>query len=264
MDAKLHWKEHVEDIRRKVTKTVNAISCLGGSNWGAGLIDMRRIYEGTALPQMMYACSIWSNASMKGGLYTKKTLSTLQSIQARAARAICGAYKATSRAALDIESFLLPIEQQIWKYNADVVTRLLSSTDIATTAGFQTSAAQPVTAKTSRKHIDSWQKICENMGCKRSQGFDTQEQIPCFLTPPWRRGPTTYIDETAEKARERHDREHIKEDSLSIYTDGSGIEGEIGSAAVCPLTQQTRAVHMGPDTASTVYAAELQGISLAL
>ena len=72
------------------------------------------------------------------------------------------------------------------------------------------------------------------------------------------------MNATAESARARHDREHAKGDSLSIYTDGSGIEGEIGSAALCPLTQQVRSVHMGPDTASTVYAAELQGISLAL
>ncbi|ENI02974.1 hypothetical protein COCC4DRAFT_114178, partial [Bipolaris maydis ATCC 48331] len=55
-----------------------------------------------------------------------------------------------------------------------------------------------------------------------------------------------------------------KGQSLSIYTDGSGIEGEIGAAAVCPLTHQTRTVHMGSDTTSTVYATELQGISLAL
>jgi hypothetical protein len=60
----------------------------------------------------------------------------LQNIQARAARTICGAFKATSKAALDVEAFLLPIEQQIWKHNADVVTRLLSSIDIASTASF--------------------------------------------------------------------------------------------------------------------------------
>jgi hypothetical protein len=85
MNSKLYWKEHVEEIRRKATKTVTALSCLRGSNWGVNLTDMRRIYEGTALPQMMYACSIWSNASIKGRVYTKKTLSILQSIQARAA-----------------------------------------------------------------------------------------------------------------------------------------------------------------------------------
>ena len=94
--------------------------------------------------------------------------------------------------------------------------------------------------------------------------LDKQELIPPFITPQWRRGPHTYIDNDADKARERHDRECAANKSLSIYTDGSGIEGEIGSAAVCPLTQQTRSVHMGPDTQSTVYAAELQGISLAL
>jgi ribonuclease HI len=265
MDAKLHWKEHTEETRRKATKTVNALSCLGGSNWGASLIDLRRIYEGTVLPQLMYACSIWSNASMKGKLYTRKMLNTLQSIQARAARVISGAYRATSRAALDIESYLLPIEQQIWKHNADTVIRLLSSRDIAATSGFQKSTAQLTAAdKTRIKHASSWEKVHEDMKSKQIHGVETQEQIPCFLTPPWRQGPTTYIDATAERARARHDKEHAKEDSLSIYTDGSGIEGEIGSAALCPLTQQLRSAHMGPDTASTVYAAELQGINLAL
>ena len=91
-----------------------------------------------------------------------------------------------------------------------------------------------------------------------------QEPIPPFITPPWRQGPRTHIDNNAGKARDRHDRECATGKSLSIYTDGSGIEGEIGSAAVCPITQQTLSVHMGSDTLSTVYAAELQGISLAL
>jgi hypothetical protein len=83
-------------------------------------------------------------------------LNTLQSIQARAARVISGAYRATSRAALDIESFLLPIEQQIWKHNADTVVRLLSSSDIAATSGFQKSTAQLTAAdKTRIKHASS-------------------------------------------------------------------------------------------------------------
>ena len=82
--------------------------------------------------------------------------------------------------------------------------------------------------------------------------LDKQEPIPPFITHPWRRGPHTYIDNDADKARERHDRECAANKSLSIYTDGSGIEGEIGSAAVCPLTQQTRSVHMGSDTVDSI------------
>ena len=45
---------------------------------------------------------------------------------------------------------------------------------------------------------------------------------------------------------------------------GASVFTQTAVAAVCPLTQQTRAAHMGPNTTSTVYAAELQGISLAL
>jgi hypothetical protein len=58
MDTKLRWKEYLEAVRQKVINTVNALGCLGGSTWGIGLLDLRKIYEGTALPQMMYASSI--------------------------------------------------------------------------------------------------------------------------------------------------------------------------------------------------------------
>jgi len=84
-------------------------------------------------------------------------------------------------------AFLLPVEQQIWRHNADTVTRRLSSTDIAVTSGFQTSIAQPTAVDKARiRHTSSWEKVHSDMKCKRSQGFETQEQIPCFLTPPWR------------------------------------------------------------------------------
>jgi ribonuclease HI/retron-type reverse transcriptase len=267
LDAKLRWKEHVETIRQKATRTVHTLSSLGSSTWGVRLQDMRRLYEAIALPQMMYACSIWSNANLndKKRGYTHKTVDALRSIQTRAARSICGAYRATSRVALDVETFLLPVEQQIWKHNADIVTRLSSSRAIAQTACYQPREPVPVVIdKNYRAHKSPWQKAYEALKNKQVRDLDKQEPIPPFLTPPWRRGPDTYIDRDADRARERHDRECAANKSLSIYTDGSGIDGEIGSAAVCPLTQQTLSVHMGSDTLSTVYAAELQGISLAL
>jgi ribonuclease HI len=264
MDTKMRWKEHIEEIRQRATKTVTALSCLGGSTWGVGLIDMRKIYKGTALPQMMYASSIWYNANTRGLTYTKRTLEILQNIQARAARAICGAYRATSNAALDIEAHLLPIEQQIWKHNANFITRLLSCKDIADTAGLCTDAVQPTVRRARRGHIDPWQMIYDDIRGRRKQRPDRQEPIPSYITQPWRQGPKTHIESSAEEAQQQHDRKVDTGESLSIYTDGSGIDGQIGAAAVCLITKQSRIAYMGPNTVSTVYAAELQGINLAL
>jgi ribonuclease HI len=60
-----------------------------------------------------------------------------------------------------------------------------------------------------------------------------------------------------------------KEDTASlIYTDGSGFEGHIGAAAVnihdhdAAVTSDRR--HLGTESQSTVYAAELSGIEMAL
>ncbi|KAF2473707.1 uncharacterized protein BDR25DRAFT_311906 [Lindgomyces ingoldianus] len=110
----------------------------------------------------------------------------------------------------------------------------------------------------------SWQRIYSEMRDKWGQNLTTQEPIPPFIIPPWQQGPKTYIDKHNETARERHDRETATDQDLSIYTDGSGMDDGIGAAAVCPHTQQTCSAYPGLSTTSTVYAAELYGINLAL
>jgi ribonuclease HI len=54
----------------------------------------------------------------------------LNSLQAKTARIIAGAYRSTSGPALDVELYLLPMAQQIWKRNAETVSRFLSKHNI--------------------------------------------------------------------------------------------------------------------------------------
>jgi hypothetical protein len=65
----------------------------------------------------MYACSAWPNSRSNGTSYTVKIPDTLQSIQARGARTIFGAFRATAEAAPDVEAHLLPVAQRIEKHN---------------------------------------------------------------------------------------------------------------------------------------------------
>lgn len=259
MDSALHWKPHVDEVRRKATKTISALSSLGSSTWGLTLQDMRKIYQGVVVPQIMYACSAWSNSNWRtrNMPYTNKTQAQLRSLQARAARMISGAYKATSAAALDVETHLLPIEHQIWKHNADCLGRIgiggLELQHSADGLGGQRTKMSP------RRAI---QKAILDEG-----GFDLKkmEATTPHIVPPWWTGPKTFIEESVEKAQARHQHGISNvPNAIHIYTDGSGINGHIGAAAVCTTTNQTKSAYMGDDTVSTVYAGELQGISLAL
>jgi ribonuclease HI len=74
------------------------------------------------------------------------------------------------------------------------------------------------------------------------------------------------IIEDRDKAVKTHDHILSKDPGgrpLTLYTDGSGIEGRIG-AAVADLQNRHTHSQMGDDDTSTVYAAELRGIEMAL
>ncbi|KAM0724065.1 hypothetical protein Q7P37_000245 [Cladosporium fusiforme] len=208
MDQKLNWKSHIEEIRRKVSKSVNALASLGSSTWGVRMSDMRKIYRGVVVPQMMYACSVWSNSRGNGTPYTGKTLQILRSLQARGARAITGAFRATSSVALDVEAHLLPVVQQIERHNTDTLCRIMTcqtapELDHISRNSTRGSARMPV-------YTSPLRNINRRYKDTISTNVYAVETISPFIAPPWWRGPATHIDQEIE-ARSIHDREIKKE-----------------------------------------------------
>jgi ribonuclease HI len=264
MDGELNWKLHIQEVKTRATKSMGALASLAGSTWGMSLKDMRRVYQAVVVPQIMYGCSAWSIAKDTGLGYTRKTIDTLNGLQARMARTIAGAFKATSGPALDTELFLLPMAQQIWKCNAESVNRLLSTHNIPGLVGFR-SFRKKKRRERARPHLSPLEHIYRRLYQRRGPAIERQEIILPYLTPPWWQAPKTYIEASAEQATKKHEEQTANtQEYLHIYTDGSGINGEIGAAATSPMILNTMKAYMGDSDTSTVYAAELQGIRLAL
>lgn len=206
MGSTLRWKQHIDETERKVSKTITALSSLGNSAWGVKMREMRTIYNGVALPQMMYACSAWSNANWGGKGYTKRTLNRLQRLQARAARAMSGAFRVTSFPALDVEVHLLPVEQQIWKHNGTINRMSPGAQHRSGSEG----------GPNRRKKTSPRQAIEQELLNRQGPDIRPREQIGPFVTPPWWQGPRMYIADTAETAREDH-RRCVEHDTNAIH-----------------------------------------------
>jgi ribonuclease HI len=98
---------------------------------------------------------------------------------------------------------------------------------------------------------------------------DTIESIvPYIRLPWWTPSIDVHIEATKETAKEYHDTTapgHISDSStISIYTNGSGIDSNIGAAAVCPTVSITAHQHLGTESSYNVFAAELTAIHLAI
>lgn len=88
LDTALNWKQHVQNLSTKISKSIGALTSLAGSTWGASVTKLRRIYQAVVVPQMLYGCSAWSVAQERGEGYTRQTIDSLKRLQAKAARII--------------------------------------------------------------------------------------------------------------------------------------------------------------------------------
>lgn len=126
MDTKLNWKAQVGQNKTKALKSIGALASLSGTTWGAKLVRMRQMMQAVFISQLTYACSVWYTPQGEKG-HLKGVVNGLASIQYRAERVITGAYKATSKEALNIEINSLPMHLRLDRLTSTAATSLITS-----------------------------------------------------------------------------------------------------------------------------------------
>jgi hypothetical protein len=58
LSTALNWKQHIQNSKIKISKSIGALASLAGSTWGARVTELRKIYQAVVVPQMMYGCSM--------------------------------------------------------------------------------------------------------------------------------------------------------------------------------------------------------------
>ena len=264
LDSRLWWDHHRTKIEERATERLTALAALASSTWGTGMINLRHVYRAMVVPQMLFGCSAWYNPGDARTNSRKATVVAVARVQKRAAQIITGAFRTTAGAALDVESYLLPAPQLLEKTALEATMRIRTTplyTEIAEPYNIGGHSGRVRHRSSSLSHFSS--VLVRKFKVQLNQ-LEKRQPHP---VPPWWKAPSVQISLSAEEAIREHD--STKPGVIRIYTDGSGINGHVGAAAVT-LSQPENGVrtkrleYMGTANTSTVYAAELRGVVLAL
>ncbi|KAJ5819485.1 hypothetical protein N7474_005076 [Penicillium riverlandense] len=242
LDPRLEFHHHREKAVAKGGVSLQALRSLAGPTWGASISAMRRIYQAVVIPQMLFGVSAWYQPLLISKTKARTISQPFVGIQKRAACLISGAFRTTAAEALNTELHLPPIAINMDRLVKETALRL--RTGPARKLGQRADASRLPRTLLPRE----W------------------ESRKAFVQAPWQAPPEVIIEDR-EVAVERHNQVLMKdsrEKPLIFYTDGSGIEGRIGAAAIVDLEDQHVHSQMGDDGTSTVYAAELRAIEMAL
>ncbi len=202
---------------------------------------MRRTYISTVLPQFLYCVSVWYVSSGRHGFKGKedRILALIRRIQARAEKIISEAFQTSAGAALNIEIFLLPINLQLDIFLHDALLRIGTGSTCKYITKCRRTTSQPsnqgATTKEKYQHftrLSSLHKLEISFTAIYHHNLKTLERRMPFPTLPWYKLPTVYISASAKLAISNHNSLMTSGNYLTIYTDGSGINGHIKASSV--------------------------------
>jgi ribonuclease HI len=260
-DQELRFKSHLQHVIKKGTNAAMALSSITKSTWGAPYTYVRQLFQAVVAPRTDYAAIIWHRPKDDGSTAGTNQIRKLTTVQRLAMKAILGCYRTTPTAAMEIESGLQPP----W-------IRLQTKTLLATTRMQSLSTKHPIqewltNALRTRTACISHRSNLENILQQFPYMCTRIETIETHIRPPWWT-PTAKIKigTTKDSAKNEHDKTqtHLDAMTVTIYTDGSGIEGKIGAAAYNSVTNKASHQHLGSEAQFNVYTAELTAIHLAI
>ena len=257
-DKQLRFKQHVQQIAKKGSKFALAISRITKSTWGATYQQTRTLFTTVVAPRMDYAAIIWHRPRKYGQMNRPPQLSKLESAQRTAMKAILGAFRTTATSALEVETCLLPAHLRLSNKILQSFTRMQTT---AAKHPIQPCIQQAINSK-SQHYVSPLEYIARSFPNYAAEPLETI--LPYARPPWWTPNFTINVPGNKEAAKRKHENTIYHDDTLYVYTDGSGIDGQVGAAAYSPTTLSTKQQYLGSENQHNIYSAELTAIDIAV
>jgi ribonuclease HI len=260
LDDELRFKQHADYALAKGTEWEARIRSIAKMARGAKGRFIKRLYYTVGLAKMLYAADIWCTSPIGRSKTTSKTpvhVTKMERVQRKIALRITGALRTTPSDLLLPHAGLIPLQLHIKKICQNSALR------IATLPAHHPlcKTANKAATKAPKRHPSPLHIILSLLPTHPR----SMETIDTLRKPPnWRQPLETIIPDSEEEALTLS---NDNSDDIKLFTDGSGINGHIGAAAVL-----TRGFHpfiiarhyLGPETEHTVFEGECVGQLLGL
>jgi len=261
IDQNLNFKEHANYALGKGERYAAQIRRLSQKRRGVPSLYARKLHNSVVLTKMLYAAEVWCNPIRDPEPGKKKKRGSvgfatkLARVQRTSALFITGALRSTPNVALDAHAAILPMHIAINKVCQRAALRFTTLPRSHPLSPYIRRAASTYP----RKLPSPLHHIMDTLDIHPD---NTETIKPVRQTAKWQPSIKTRIAPTKDIAiREEEDDPAF----IKIFSDGSGIEGNIGAAAVLYRLQDGKTTKrvlrycLGPETKHTVYEGEVVG-----
>ena len=255
-DRKLTWCSHIENLKRKVRKSLDILKVVSGLDWGADKKSLLRLYDALCLSKLDYGAQIYSSAC-------KTRLQQLDVVHNMGLRICSGAFRTSPIESIYVDTHHLPLDLRREELGLRYAMRVKSSPNNPSNKIINQTLSFRYQVNSKPFQIRLKEQLGNN-DLMQDKIMPVQfSQHPPWMIPTVERCATdickknTPPQEVKAKFLE-HDRKHTKD--YKIFTDGSKSNDGVGCAVV---TEEFSNLGRLPDSASS-FTAELTAMVHAL